>query len=188
MSEQDADAFEKRRQHQVAQLTNYVYQALAGGDSLPTVKKNLVYKGVDEATAVYVVEYIYQKKRWQIAWERASGGLNLVVIGLINLFIGIILFLLWFYASRILPQLFTTLSGWLATIILIGALFFVAVGLTTGGLGIFRLMTASHDSMQGCLLATLIGLIGLLLLVVVFLLLRQWLPPQTPLPTPTPPA
>ena len=70
------DDFEKQQKFETKRLVDYAYKALAAGNSAISVKKDLVFKGVPQQDAEYVVDYIYRKKRWQIAWGRAGGGVR----------------------------------------------------------------------------------------------------------------
>ncbi len=149
------DEFEKQYQFETKQLVNYVYKALAEGKSVVVVKQDLIYKGIPEQDAEYVVNYIYRKKRWQIAWERAGGGARLVVIGLGNILVAAIIFAAGYFAAGILGTLFSEYSVWLANGLMVVAIIFFATGTLSTLWGVFRLLTAGEDSMRGCLVAAL---------------------------------
>ncbi len=167
----DSNQFAKKQEFEAEQLATAVYKALAAGESVVKVKQDLIYKGLDQETAEYIVDYIFQKKRWHIAWHRASGGVKLTASGGGSLLAAGFLLLVAYVVLRQLGTLYPDFSRLLfsATLFIAGLL--AVGGLLSLGLGVFRLLTASSDSMTGCLPVVLIGLILLLVAVLAYLLI-----------------
>lgn len=170
MHDVSPEEFEKRRSHATKRLVDLAYRQLVEGSPAGKVADDLVHMGVDVETAAFITQYVYKKKRWQIAWQRAGGGARLLFAGLANTAAGAILIAVGLAAARTLGQLYTELSSWLARgLLLVGAIVATS-GIVTTLWGGFRLATASSDEAKGCLPAALIGLILLLTGVVGYLL------------------
>ncbi len=167
----DPQKFEKQKNFETTQLATAVYKALSAGESALKVQQDLIYKGVDRETAEYVVNYIHQKKRWHIAWHRAGSGLKLTASGLGSLLLAGFILLIGFVSVRELGGLYPDFSRLLLSLILFASILLAVGGSMSLGVGIFRLLTASSDTMAGCLPAVLISLIVLLVGVLVYLLL-----------------
>ncbi len=167
----DPQKLNRQRDFETTQLATAVYNALAAGESAAKVQQDLIYKGVDESTAVYIVSHIYQKKRWQITWYRTGVGLKLVFSGGFSLLIAGFVLLSGLAVVRQISTLYPDFNRVLFSIILFTAGFLAISGVLSLGLGTFRLLTASSDNMAGCLAAILIGLILLLAALLAYLLL-----------------
>ncbi|MEZ4645536.1 MAG: hypothetical protein R3E31_22850 [Chloroflexota bacterium] len=166
------DDFEKQHDFETKRLVDYVYKSLSDGNSVLAVKKDLIFKGIAEQEADYVVNYIYQKKRWQIAWRRAGEGAKLVTAGLGSIFASLIIVSVGFFIMRVFSVVYTQASGWIGNgLMVVGAIVF-ATGIITSLWGAFRLMTASEDSMRGCLTAAIIAFVLFVLGVLGYLLVR----------------
>ncbi|MBE2198777.1 MAG: hypothetical protein IAE79_09215 [Anaerolinea sp.] len=163
------DDFEKQYEFETKRLVEYVYKSLASGNSVLTVKKELIFKGIAEQDAEYVVNYVYQKKRWQIAWQRAGGGAQLVTAGLGSIFAGLFIFSAGLFVSRTLSAIFPGISWLSGVLLLVGTIIF-ATGAVTSLWGAFRIMTASDDSMRGCMTAAVVGFVLILLGIVAYVL------------------
>lgn len=166
------DKFEKERSFETAKLVTAVYNALAAGESVTKVQQDLVYKGIDEATAAYVVKRVYEKKRWQIAWQRAGESVRMLLGGLGGLVVAGLVLLLGSAAARYISIVYADFGHLLFVAVLFVSGLMAAASTLTLSIGGFRLVTASSDSANGCLHAILVTLI-VLLAVLLFYLLGQ---------------
>ncbi len=164
------DNLEKERAYETAKLVTAVYNALAAGDSVAKVQQDLLYKGLDEETAVYVVQRVYKKKRWQIAWQRAGQSMRMLLGGVGGLVVAALIFLMGSTAARYIGVLYPNFGRILFVAILFVTGVTASASALTLGIGGFRLVTASSDSASGCLHAILIALIVLLAALLVTLL------------------
>lgn len=165
------DDFEKQYEFETKRLVEYVYKSLSSGNSTVAVKKELIFKGVSESEANYIVDYIYKKKRWQIAWQRAGSGTKPVMVGLVTLFAAFFTLLIDLIIS---PMLVSVLPGlvWVnGALLLVSTLMFIS-GAVTSLWGAFRIMTASEDSMRGCLTAAVVGFVLSAIVAAIYLLVK----------------
>lgn len=167
------DNLEKERAYETARLVTAVYNALAAGDSVAKVQQDLVYKGLDEETAGYVVQRVYEKKRWQIAWQRAGESMRMLLGGLGGLAVAVLVLLLGSTATRYISILYPDFGRILFVAVLFVTGLIASAGALTFSIGGFRLVTASSDSASGCLHAILIALIVLLAALLLTLLLQN---------------